>query len=149
MRARSGHYICQSLLGTHVGTTFPGAGRSRVFHSTPSLCAEQIEQYSVYIERLVMVPQECSYNLLLDSHDSTDRTIHQLWQAHQLCDTVVVTGDDQQVPCHRLVLAGASGFFRALFLGAGTSMKDAVERDEQGRQASRTLQLLLLLLPLF
>ena len=41
----------------------------------------------------------------------------QLWRDQELCDVVIHGGDDCTIPAHKVVLAAASPYFRALFTG--------------------------------
>jgi hypothetical protein len=56
----------------------------------------------------------CSYS---QPHpDPTASALRDLWERGHLCDVVLVsTADGAALRAHRLVLAAASGFFRALF----------------------------------
>ncbi len=47
-------------------------------------------------------------------------SLEQLWQRGALCDVTLSTDDGGTLPCHRLMLAAASPFFRALFAGDST-----------------------------
>jgi len=50
-----------------------------------------------------------------------------LWEDGSLCDVQLRTVDGAIVPAHRVVLAAASGFFRALFVGSGRQMREGAE----------------------
>eukprot|EP00854_Cymbomonas_tetramitiformis_P011613 gene11613-13715_t len=47
----------------------------------------------------------------------------ELWEEGQLCDITLCTSTDE-LPAHRIVLASASPFFRAMFTGAGEHMAE-------------------------
>lgn len=47
------------------------------------------------------------------------RNLASLWRSQQLCDVCLVAADGRSVQAHRVVLAAASSYFHALFLGAG------------------------------
>lgn len=53
--------------------------------------------------------------------------LHHLWTEGLLCDIVLkpAGGDPALLRAHRIVLAGASQFFRALFTGAGQHMRSS------------------------
>ena len=54
---------------------------------------------------------------------SSAANLSQLWRAGNLCDVTLRSKDGLvEFPCHRAVLAAASGYFRALFTGAGAAM---------------------------
>ncbi|GAX72739.1 hypothetical protein CEUSTIGMA_g195.t1 [Chlamydomonas eustigma] len=58
-------------------------------------------------------------------HDvNSSSMLGQLWRSAQLCDVVVIGQEGQEFPCHRIVLAASSGYFRALFTGAGAQMAE-------------------------
>lgn len=50
-----------------------------------------------------------------------------LWEEGSLCDVELRTADGALVPAHRIVLAAASPFFRALFVGSGRTMREGAE----------------------
>ena len=47
-----------------------------------------------------------------------------LWEEGSLCDVELRTADGALVSAHRIVLAAASPFFRALFVGSGRTMRE-------------------------
>ena len=58
---------------------------------------------------------------------SSAANLSQLWRAGNLCDVTLRSKDGLvefpcHFPCHRVVLAATSGYFRALFTGAGSAM---------------------------
>lgn len=56
--------------------------------------------------------------------------LSQLWRSQQLCDVKLQPCDsDVVLPAHRIVLASSSGFFRAVFCGAGQVMKEGTVAD--------------------
>jgi hypothetical protein len=59
-----------------------------------------------------------------DRGDEPGPSLRSLWLEGALCDVDLLASDGARVPAHRIVLAAASPFFRALFLGAGRSMRD-------------------------
>eukprot|EP00878_Enallax_costatus_P014242 GHUV01014897.1.p1 GENE.GHUV01014897.1~~GHUV01014897.1.p1 ORF type:complete len:549 (+),score=161.79 GHUV01014897.1:230-1876(+) len=59
-----------------------------------------------------------------------NRTLSQLWRSQQLCDVKLQPCDGGEVLlAHRIVLASSSGFFRAVFCGAGQVMKEGAAAD--------------------
>ena len=60
----------------------------------------------------------------------------ELWRAGLLCDVVLHTGDGAMAPCHRVALASASGYFRALLTGAGACMAEGGCSTVQLRELS-------------
>ncbi len=55
--------------------------------------------------------------------------LKQLWLDGQLCDCTV-----EGIPAHRVVLAANSGYFKALFTGAGTCMTQGQSSGQQAVQ---------------
>lgn len=49
-------------------------------------------------------------------------SLSELWREGLLCDVTLSASDGSVYPCHRVVLASGSGYFRALFTGAGSAM---------------------------
>lgn len=61
------------------------------------------------------------------------KSLSHLWRSGQLCDVQLHSSDsDQLLPVHRVMLAACSGFFRALFCGAGQSMREGASVDNNG-----------------
>ena len=52
-----------------------------------------------------------------------------LWGEQELCDVTVSSQDGTQVPCHSLILAAGSLYFRGLFTGGGKSMRNSLDFD--------------------
>jgi len=50
--------------------------------------------------------------------------LRELWEEGALCDVALRTYDGGEYMCHKIVLAASSGFFRALFSGAGLQFRD-------------------------
>ncbi|GMH45013.1 hypothetical protein BSKO_12970 [Bryopsis sp. KO-2023] len=59
-------------------------------------------------------------------------SLRELWQSKLLCDVVLKSFDGACVHAHKIVLASVSPFFRALFTGAGQSMKELSETLSTG-----------------
>ena len=59
------------------------------------------------------------------SGDAVSEALVQLWQDRHLCDVELQASDGTRLPAHRLFLAAGSGYFRALFTGPGSEMRDA------------------------
>lgn len=51
-------------------------------------------------------------------------TMAQMRKAGELCDVTLIAMDGSQFPCHRFILAASAGYFRALFTGAGSAMRE-------------------------
>lgn len=51
-------------------------------------------------------------------------SLAELWRAQQLIDVHIQSADGALLGAHRIVLAASSGFFRALFCGAGQAMRE-------------------------
>ena len=49
----------------------------------------------------------------------------ELWQQEELVDVVLRSADGQAFKCHKIILAGSSSFFRALFGYTGSHMADS------------------------
>jgi BTB/POZ domain len=64
-------------------------------------------------------------------------TLSDLWERGDLCDVLLSPAQalaadpghqlEGPIPAHKVVLASASGYFRALFIGAGIHMRDGIE----------------------
>ena len=55
----------------------------------------------------------------------SNSSLSELWREGLLCDVTLSASIDGCLavfPCHRVVLASGSGYFRALFTGAGSAM---------------------------
>lgn len=50
-----------------------------------------------------------------------------------LCDVILLAQGGQSVQAHKVCLAAASGYFRALFAGAGTAMREAHALQQSGQ----------------
>ena len=57
-----------------------------------------------------------------EQHDNPSTSILELWQEGCLVDVHLHTGDGGIVPAHKIILAAASPFFKALFVGSGQEM---------------------------
>ena len=51
----------------------------------------------------------------------------------ELCDCVLVSEDGTEYEAHRIVLAAASGFFKALYVGGGQQMSDNSSKNDSGQ----------------
>ena len=60
--------------------------------------------------------------------DGFSLSLREFWASGKLCDVLLRTCDGIELACHRVVLAASSGFFRALFLGAGACMSEGGRR---------------------
>lgn len=89
------------LMGAHPPTSEPTPPPR---HPTPTLQAS------------------CVFHL---PHEHVCSGLAVLWRQGALCDVRVSASDGGAVAAHRAVLAASSGYFRALFLGAGTAMREA------------------------
>jgi hypothetical protein len=50
-----------------------------------------------------------------------------LYKQQLLCDVPLQAVDGQQIGAHRIILAASSGFFRAMFCGAGQLMREGMQ----------------------
>jgi hypothetical protein len=64
---------------------------------------------------LVAAPEECGACTYSQRPDPMAGALLALWEHRKLCDVALAPADGAALPAHRLVLAAASGFFRALF----------------------------------
>ena len=61
------------------------------------------------------------------------KSLAKLWDSQELCDCTLVTADQQQFQCHRLVLAAVSDYFNAVLVGTGQLMLNSVSKHEDGK----------------
>lgn len=54
-------------------------------------------------------------------------SLQSLWEEGQLCDLTLISKDDQTFEAHKIILAAASGYFRALFVGAGRHLRESLD----------------------
>jgi hypothetical protein len=68
----------------------------------------------------------------MTSRSCSDLTpsLQSLWKEGQLCDLTLISSDNLSFEAHRIILAAASGYFRALFVGAGRHLRESFD---QGR----------------
>jgi hypothetical protein len=64
---------------------------------------------------LVASPEECGAVTYASPPDALAGALRGLWERGALCDVALVAADGAELPAHRLLLAAACGFFRALF----------------------------------
>ncbi len=61
--------------------------------------------------------------------------LESLWKEGELSDVVLVSKDAETFKAHKIILAAASGYFRALFIGAGRHLRESQDfstaTDEQ------------------
>lgn len=70
------------------------------------------------------------------SVDSRLPLLQDLWQQQQLTDILLRSSDGQEFPCHQVVLAASSGFFRALLATTGPHMNDCKHDSSQSSLAT-------------
>eukprot|EP00210_Caulerpa_lentillifera_P006410 g6123.t1 len=51
-----------------------------------------------------------------------------LWKEEALCDVSLRSSDGYTVKCHKVILASVSPFFKALFTGAGSEMRESSQK---------------------
>ena len=61
-------------------------------------------------------------------------SLQSLWEEGQLCDLTLISKDDQTFEAHKIILAAASGYFRALFVGAGRHLRESFDRDRSANE---------------
>ena len=49
----------------------------------------------------------------------------QLWEQQELCDVTLLSADKQAFRAHKIILAGASRYFQALFVGGGRHLLES------------------------
>ena len=70
-------------------------------------------------------------------HTGGDLTpaLQSLWKEGELSDVILVSKDTERFKAHKIILAAASGYFRALFIGAGRHLRESQDfstaTDEQ------------------
>jgi hypothetical protein len=78
-----------------------------------------------------------------DPEDESGAALLTLWEDGSLADVRLRCSDGEVVAAHRVVLAASSPFFRALFLGAGRSMREGGAPEVELPLPSPALRLLL------
>lgn len=64
-----------------------------------------------------------------------------LWGQHELCDVTILAEDGTHVPCHSLILAAGSLYFRGLFTGGGRNMRESLDLDRSPHTPSHAKEL--------
>ena len=72
--------------------------------------------------------------MTLQSGGDLTPSLQSLWKEGQLCDLTLVSSDSQTFEAHRIILAAASGYFRALFVGAGRHLRESFDRDRSANE---------------
>ena len=67
--------------------------------------------------------------MTLQSGGDLTPSLQSLWKEGQLCDLTLVSSDNQTFDAHKIILAAASGYFRALFVGAGRHLRESFDQD--------------------
>ena len=60
--------------------------------------------------------------------DDLTPQLPELWQQEELCDVTLVSADKQRFRAHKIILASASRYFKALFVGAGKHLRENATR---------------------
>jgi len=75
--------------------------------------------------------------MTLQSGGDLTPSLQRLWKEGQLCDTTLVSSDSQIFEAHKIILAAASGYFRALFVGAGRHLRESFDQARSDTQSIR------------
>ena len=67
--------------------------------------------------------------MTLQTSSNLTPSLQSLWKEGQLCDLTLISEDNQKFEAHKIILAAASGYFRALFVGAGGHLRESFDRD--------------------
>lgn len=63
-----------------------------------------------------------------------------LWNQQELCDVRVTALDGTGIPCHSLILAAGSQYFRGLFTGGGRAMRESLNLEKHTQSSANQLQ---------
>jgi hypothetical protein len=67
--------------------------------------------------------------MILQTSSDLTPSLQSLWKEGQLCDLKLISEDNQTFEAHKIILAAASGYFRALFVGAGRHLRESFDHD--------------------
>jgi hypothetical protein len=56
-----------------------------------------------------------------------------LWQHQELCDVTLISADKHTFRAHKIILASASRYFQALFVGAGKHLRESTDSASETR----------------
>lgn len=72
--------------------------------------------------------------MTLPSGGDLTPSLQSLWKEGQLCDLTLVSSDSQTFEAHKIILAAASGYFRALFVGAGRHLRESFDQGTSPKE---------------
>ena len=75
--------------------------------------------------------------MTLQSGGDLTPSLQSLWKEGQLCDLTLISSDNQIFEAHKIILAAASGYFRALFVGAGRHLRESFDKARSDTQSIR------------